>query len=266
MLDFLCNESSNFSREFFMYRVVFLGSLLFLTGCGTIMNSSVENLILVSDEQDAIVTITDDSGNVVARGEMPLTVVLNKKGKKSFSRPVYGASMVSGKKENSMDVVVKPVISPWFWANIPLTLGIGMLVDGVTGGMWTFRNKKIVLNQKQEVVAPSKEKNPMCQPVTKLTVLAVQDKYVLVFTGRRKAFLPKEEKTVYYDDMFIPIPKGKCVSFVDSRPLKHYRDTKQTYYNETERKQGINRRSEQVEIQGETVETLPVIKFVDVIK
>ena len=124
--------------------------LLFLSACGTIINSSEETVTLISGEPKTSIVVRDEWGQTIAKGKNPLNVTLDK-GQEAFVRPVYFVSVVSDQNTTKFETKIKPAMSGWFWVNIPFNVGLGMLVDATTGGMWTFRRKDIFLgNERHE--------------------------------------------------------------------------------------------------------------------
>ena len=122
-----------------------LGSLLFLSGCCSIVDSSYETVTFNSNVEKANFKIRNRSGEVVYSGTAPTSVSLKKK-KGYFSGETYTIRS-EAEGYTADEKILDTRINGWYWANILFGGLIGMLiVDPATGAMWTFREENIFLN------------------------------------------------------------------------------------------------------------------------
>ena len=120
-----------------------IGTMLVLTGCGSIITKTEQTIPIRSNPSEAMVEITDANGNVVQTGKTPYTVTL-KKGAGYFKSAEYrvnvekaGYAPVTFNLTGEMNV--------WYLAG---NLGFGgfigwLVVDPLTGGMWTLTPEQI---------------------------------------------------------------------------------------------------------------------------
>ena len=126
-----------------------LGSLLFLSGCCSIVDSPNEVVTFNSNVDKANIKITNSRNQVVYSGKTPTTLTLNKKAG-YFSGETYS---VHSEKEGYVanERVLDTRINGWYFGNILFGGLIGMLiVDPATGAMWTFRDENVFLNMEKE--------------------------------------------------------------------------------------------------------------------
>ena len=117
---------------------------LFLSGCASIVGNSSESILVNTNTDNAELTVKNRSGMVVYKGSLPATVLLPKKSS-YFSGETY---YLFGRKKGKMDqtLIADTRLSGWYWGNILFGGLIGMLiVDPLTGAMWTFDNNQLFL-------------------------------------------------------------------------------------------------------------------------
>lgn len=118
-----------------------------LAGCASIVGKGgSETLNLSSSPDRANVTITDEAGQVVYRGNTPTVVNLEKK-KAYFSGKDYTVVISkSGSQNQTIQVKTRP--NGWYLAGNLLFGGlIGyLIVDPLTGAMWTFDTNAVNVN------------------------------------------------------------------------------------------------------------------------
>jgi DNA-binding beta-propeller fold protein YncE len=130
-------------------------SVLFLTGCASIVGKDVFPLTINSNPDGANITVQDEKGKKIFAGTTPTTVTLTagesyfhaKSYHITFSKPGYAEQYAE----------VKATLSGWYWGNILFGGLIGMLiVDPITGKMWKLPtdisanlSQKLSLNQNQ---------------------------------------------------------------------------------------------------------------------
>ena len=95
-----------------------LGSLLFLSGCCTIVDSPYETVTFNSNVEKANLKITNREGMVVYSGTAPASISLKKK-EGYFSGQTY---RIRTEKEGYVanERVLDTRINGWYWANILL--------------------------------------------------------------------------------------------------------------------------------------------------
>lgn len=116
---------------------IWLGPFVALTltsGCATIVNGRSADVTLQSTPPDALVTVRDDQGVVIAQTTTPGKVTL-KRGK-SFLNPARYTATFEKPGYVSAETPLKPRLNPWVLGNIVLGGPIGLGVDAVSGALW----------------------------------------------------------------------------------------------------------------------------------
>lgn len=118
-----------------------------LSGCASIVGQGGAEAIKLSSSPDqADVSIADETGRIVYRGNTPTVVNLEKK-KAYFSGKDYTITITKpGYKDQT--ILVKTRANGWYLAGNLLFGGlIGyLIVDPLTGAMWTFNTKDVNVN------------------------------------------------------------------------------------------------------------------------
>src|SRR3569832_1674817 len=126
------------------------------SGCASIVGKrGAETLNLSSSPERADVTIADESGQVVYRGSTPTVVNLEKK-RGYFSGKDYIITIAKSGYRNQT-ILVKTRPNGWYLAGNLLFGGlIGyLIVDPLTGAMWTFDTNAINANLANDGVSHS---------------------------------------------------------------------------------------------------------------
>src|SRR3569623_1031517 len=126
------------------------------SGCASIVGKGgAETLNLSSSPERADVTIADESGHVVYRGSTPTVVNLEKK-RGYFSGKDYMITIAKSGYRNQT-ILVKTRPNGWYLAGNLLFGGlIGyLIVDPLTGAMWTFDTNAINANLANDGVSQS---------------------------------------------------------------------------------------------------------------
>lgn len=121
-----------------------LGSLFALTlcsGCATIVNGRSADVTLQSTPPDAMVTVRDDQGVVIAQTTTPGKVTL-KRSQKLF-RPARYTATFEKPGYVSTETPIKPKLNPWVLGNIVLGGPFGLGVDLASGALWRPADKTI---------------------------------------------------------------------------------------------------------------------------
>ncbi len=103
---------------------------LFLTGCGTILHGTTEQVGVTSDPSGATVEI--DQTRI---GKTPLTQELSRKESHSIKISMDGYK--------SHEMIINRKTSGWVWGNIVFGGLIGLVVDASTGGMYKLDPNEI---------------------------------------------------------------------------------------------------------------------------
>lgn len=116
----------------------FLGLLvLLLSGCATIISGTTDKVSVESNPPGAAFTIQNKAGVTVANGVTPASVTL-KKGDGYFSDESYRVNY-SLQDYYPQTGVVSASLNPWYFGNIVFGGFIGgLIVDPLTGGMWSL--------------------------------------------------------------------------------------------------------------------------------
>lgn len=133
-------------------------SVLFLTGCATIVGKDVFPLTINSNPDGANILIKDEKEKNVFTGTTPTTVTLSAGESYFHAKSYYITFSKTGYAEQH--AVVKATLSGWYWGNILFGGLIGMLiVDPITGKMWKLPtevsanlSQQLSLNQNQRTL------------------------------------------------------------------------------------------------------------------
>ncbi|WP_143011497.1 hypothetical protein [Chitinophaga filiformis] len=119
---------------------------LTFSSCATIFGGTQHTFVVNSNPGDAKLVITNKKGKEVFNGNTPATVRL-KSGAGYFSPAQYTVKFTkAGYEEFTMPIHFK--LNGWYFGNILIGGAIGMLiVDPLTGGMWTVSNTEKRINK-----------------------------------------------------------------------------------------------------------------------
>ena len=123
---------------------IWLGCLFALTltsGCATIVNGRSADVTLQSTPPDALVTVRDDQGVVIAQTTTPGKVTLKRSQK--FLRPAHYTATFEKPGYEIAEAPIKPKINPWVLGNVVLGGPFGLGVDLASGALWRPANKTI---------------------------------------------------------------------------------------------------------------------------
>lgn len=122
--------------------------LLSLTGCATIITGSYTSVQLSSNVPNTTYTIKDHTGRIVDTNKTNDTAVL-KTSKGYFQGETYD---ITFSKEGYQDqyLILDSHINPWYFGNL-LIGGLigGLIIDPLTGAMWSLPEKEFVFMQKK---------------------------------------------------------------------------------------------------------------------
>lgn len=130
-----------------MLRKIILGILFiftfYLTGCATIMSHGPQTLPILSQPDGADCEIVDTTtATSIAKVKTPYTATLER-GAGYFHKKYYDIRIT---KEGYLPetLTITPQLSGWYFANLLFGGGLGaIIVDPITGSMWTFYEKDI---------------------------------------------------------------------------------------------------------------------------
>ena len=112
----------------------------------------------------------------------------------------------------------------------------GLVITGISFGCKTSTPPERV--DVQEETPPKTIRNPKCEPVEQIRVFEVREECALARAtwGSSGPYsyspgshglnvcLPRESGKLYYDDLIIQIPTGKCVIYVGTYRYRRHRD------------------------------------------
>ncbi|PID47977.1 MAG: hypothetical protein CR967_02365 [Proteobacteria bacterium] len=129
-----------------MKNVLVAISVLFLSGCATIMNNKPEHFSITSKPSSAQVIVRDiKMDKIVLKNNTPFDINLEKKAGYFQGKEYLVKVNKQGYKD--MEFQIKPTLSGWYIGNILFGGLIGILiVDPLTGGMWNLipeKNKNV---------------------------------------------------------------------------------------------------------------------------
>ena len=140
-------------------RAVGVLALLAVAGCATIMTGSNQSVKISSDPEGATVKIYDSAGMVVFNSKTPAVAVL-KKGTGYFEAASYRV-VIERTGYSSQEIMLKASMNVGWYLVGNIFLGglIGWLViDPITGGMWTLSPSEIGVEMKRgNALAPKND-------------------------------------------------------------------------------------------------------------
>jgi hypothetical protein len=122
-----------------------IAAAMLFSSCATIITGSRKTFGVDSTPQGANVEITNAKGEIVYRGQTPVTTPL-RTGAGFFKRASYEIKLsMDGYQTKKIPVVAH--INGWYFANILIGGAVGMLiVDPATGAMYTFGNSEAIVS------------------------------------------------------------------------------------------------------------------------
>jgi len=125
-LPFIWRRKMEYLKNVFVVFVCF--SLAMITGCASLFNASPSLLNVMTDPQNAKVTITGLQNMERLTKQTPCTVYLNKGSDYTVKIELAGYQ--------SEEIPIRRSISGWFWGNLLIGGIIGMVIDYGTANMW----------------------------------------------------------------------------------------------------------------------------------
>ena len=127
-----------------MKKWIFL-SLFFLTGCASIVGSTSETVSILSNIDDADITIKNKDYIPIMKVKSPTIISLDKSA--GFFQGERYTIRAEKKGFKPQEQELNTGLSGWYLGNIIFGGLIGMLiVDPATGAMWTFNRNKLFFN------------------------------------------------------------------------------------------------------------------------
>ena len=122
---------------------VVISCLFFFSGCATIMSHGPQTVHILSQPDGATFEINDTTEDkVIAKAVTPYTASLER-GAGYFLKKYYDVTF-SKTGYITEKVTLTPDLNFWYFCNLFLGGGIGaILVDPLTGSMWTFYEKDV---------------------------------------------------------------------------------------------------------------------------
>lgn len=129
--------------------ITFLGvtMLVVSSGCATAVNGRTANVKLKTSPPDALVTVRDEEGIVVAQTVTPGQVELKRN--RSWLRPARYTATIEREGYRPIETELKSTLNPWLVGNIVLGGPLGLGVDAASGAMWRPKHADIDLPMAQ---------------------------------------------------------------------------------------------------------------------
>lgn len=116
---------------------------LSLVACGTIIGQTTQDVAIRSDPSEAAVTVVDEAGAQVFNGTTPASVTLTKK-LRYFKGKSYTVTIEKAGYQ-PLQVALTPRANGWYIGGNFIFGGLigWIIVDPLTGGMWTLTPKEV---------------------------------------------------------------------------------------------------------------------------
>lgn len=122
-----------------------IAAAIFFSSCATIFSGSKKIFSVDSTPQAAKVEITNRNGEVVYRGQTPVTTRL-KTGGGYFKPAIYEIKLTMDGYQTKI-IPVQARINGWYFANLVIGGALGMLiVDPATGAMYRFSDTQAMIS------------------------------------------------------------------------------------------------------------------------
>ena len=131
-----------------------LGLAIAEPGCASIMSKSVYPVIITSEPTHADITILDKKDKAIYEGRTPTTVEL--KASRGWFQPAKYQVKVSLAGHNERTIPIKQKLDGWYvFGNILVGGLIGwVIVDPITGAMWTVEDVHVQLEPTELIAQP----------------------------------------------------------------------------------------------------------------
>jgi uncharacterized protein YceK len=121
---------------------ILAASCIWLSGCASIITSGDRKIQVTSHPDAATITVYDMNQNVVASGLAPTKIKL-KKGAGYFQGADY-RMVIAKPGYQSREIEIRHNINGWYFGNFFIGGLLGLVVvDPLTGGMWTLEPGKV---------------------------------------------------------------------------------------------------------------------------
>lgn len=118
--------------------VLLASILVIVNGCASIFNGNASMLNIMTNPENATVTIKGSQSGEKIVQHTPCNITLNK-----GSDYMVKIEFAGYQSEN---IIIRREIAGWFWGNILLGGVIGMVIDYATNNMWTHAPTNINLD------------------------------------------------------------------------------------------------------------------------
>ncbi len=122
-------------KKMIVFLVLAAIAIMFVEGCATAMSSNEYAVDMLSKKPGVSFQIYNRKGKYIHHGVTPQIAVLPSSSD-FFEKQILTIKSVQGKKVVN-ERTLTGAYSPWFWGNI-VSGGLGCIVDGFTGAMWSF--------------------------------------------------------------------------------------------------------------------------------
>ena len=143
--------------------IAMLAVVMLVGGCASLISSNQKLINLRSEPEKAKITIWDDTGRIIYRGETPSQIVL-RTGGAYFHGHDYIVLICD--QDACRKTLLQSQVNGWYLGNILFGGVIGMgIIDPLTGAMWTIYNRDIYVDfKKSEPTKALKEGVPVPRP------------------------------------------------------------------------------------------------------
>jgi hypothetical protein len=137
--------------------LLMLGAVFFMAGCASILSKSMYPVTINSYPDEANIVIKDERGMSMYKGRTPATLTLAA-GEAYFHAKSYTVTFSKAGYEEQT-AVIKSGLDGWYIGNILFGGLIGVLiVDPLTGAMWSLPKELIVTLAKKDLALNKNER------------------------------------------------------------------------------------------------------------
>lgn len=137
--------------------------LLLVSGCASIISSNQKLITFRSEPSPAKLTVWDDRGLIVFKGETPTQLTLET-GEAYFHGHDY-IVLFSKEGFENRTINLSSSVNGWYFGNIIFGGLIGMvIIDPLTGAMWTIYDKDLYIDFNKPIKQDSIKPDEMTKP------------------------------------------------------------------------------------------------------
>jgi hypothetical protein len=141
--------------------ILALGITVFvITGCASIVDGRARKISVKSEPDDAKVTVYDQTGNAVISQQTPAVFRLQRS--EGYFKGASYRLVIEKPGYEKFEVALRPRLDGWYFGNVIFGGLIGIvIVDPMTGAMWTLSPRKVDVPLKQHVAGIHMENGSM---------------------------------------------------------------------------------------------------------